>query len=84
MDAATKGKKTVQTSYNALFLGRTDRLLKVMNESFPELGLKKEDCTEMSWLEPVLFISASSRYNTSLEALIEGRSPARLFFQSKV
>ncbi|KAL1829496.1 hypothetical protein ACET3Z_007908 [Daucus carota] len=72
VDAATKGKKTVQTSYNALFLGRTDRLLKVMNESFPELGLKKEDCTEMSWLEPVLFISASSRYNTSLEALIEG------------
>lgn len=83
VDAAIKGKKTVQTSYNALFLGGTDRLLKVMKKSFPELGLKKENCTEMSWLESVLFISASSGYNTSLEALIEGRSPFRLSFKAK-
>ncbi|XP_017234446.2 berberine bridge enzyme-like 26 [Daucus carota subsp. sativus] len=83
VDAATKGEKTVQTSYNALFLGGTDRLLKVMNESFPELGLKKEDCNEMSWLDSVLSISASSGYNTSLEALIEGRPPARLSFKAK-
>ncbi|WOG89599.1 hypothetical protein DCAR_0208837 [Daucus carota subsp. sativus] len=83
VDAARKGEKTVQTYYNALFLGGIDRLLKVMNKSFPELGLKKEDCTEMSWLESVLFISASYRYNTSLEALIEGRSPARSSFKAK-
>ncbi|KAK1375653.1 Cannabidiolic acid synthase [Heracleum sosnowskyi] len=83
VDAAIEGGKTVQTSYNALFLGRTERLLKIMKKSFPELGLKQENCTEMSWLESVLFISASSGYNTSLEALIEGRSPFRLSFKAK-
>ncbi|KAL8113344.1 hypothetical protein AgCh_020605 [Apium graveolens] len=83
VDEAVEGQKTIQTSYNALFLGRTDRLLKIMKKSFPELGLKQEDCTEMSWLESVLFISASARYNTSLEALIEGRSPSTSFFKAK-
>ncbi|XP_074372947.1 berberine bridge enzyme-like 26 [Apium graveolens] len=72
-----------ETSYNALFLGGTERLLKIMKKSFPELGLKPEDCTEMSWLESVLFISASSGYNTSLEALIEGRPPSRISFKAK-
>ncbi|XP_074355235.1 berberine bridge enzyme-like 26 [Apium graveolens] len=83
VDAAIQGKKTVQTSYNALFLGRTERLLKIMNQSFPELGLKQENCTEMSWLESVLFISGSAGYNTSLEALIEGRSRFRRSFKAK-
>ncbi|XP_074336276.1 berberine bridge enzyme-like 26 [Apium graveolens] len=83
VDSAIEGEKTVQTSYTALFLGRTERLLKIMTKSFPELGLKKENCTEMSWLESVLFISASAGYNTSLEALIEGRSPIRFSFKAK-
>ncbi|KAL2559350.1 FAD-binding Berberine family protein [Forsythia ovata] len=26
-----------------------------MNETFPNLGLKQSDCTEMSWVESVLF-----------------------------
>ncbi|KAL8110410.1 hypothetical protein AgCh_026216 [Apium graveolens] len=83
VDTAVGGKKTVQTSYNVLFLGRTERLLKIMNKSFPELGLKQENCTEMSWLESVLFISGSAGYNTSLEALIEGRSRFRRSFKAK-
>lgn len=83
VDAATKGEKTIQTSYNALFLGGTDRLLEVMEKSFPELGLKQENCTEMSWFESVLFISASAGYDTSLEALIQGRSPIRFSFKAK-
>ncbi|WOG89598.1 hypothetical protein DCAR_0208836 [Daucus carota subsp. sativus] len=83
VDAAIKGEKTVQTSYNALFLGGTDRLLKVMEKSFPELGLKQEDCMEMSWFESMLFISGLNGYNTSLEAVIEGRSPSRVSFKAK-
>lgn len=84
VDAAVEGEETVQTSYNALFLGGTERLLKIMKKSFPELGLKQENCTEMSWLESVLFISASSGYNTSIEALIEGKSPPfRISFKAK-
>ncbi|KAL8113346.1 hypothetical protein AgCh_020607 [Apium graveolens] len=83
VDAAIGGERTVQTSYNALFLGRTERLLKIMKKSFPELGLQQENCTEMSWLESALFISAAAGYDTSLEALIEGRSPTRFSFKAK-
>ncbi|KAL2494192.1 FAD-binding Berberine family protein [Forsythia ovata] len=28
----------------------------MMQQSFPELGLQREDCTEMSWIESVLYI----------------------------
>ncbi|KAI3709673.1 hypothetical protein L2E82_39440 [Cichorium intybus] len=33
-----------------------DRLVQIMNTGFPELGLKKEDCFEMSWIESVMHI----------------------------
>ncbi|EEF39183.1 berberine bridge enzyme-like 8 [Ricinus communis] len=49
------GQKTVRGSFIALFLGDSERLLSIMKESFPELGLLKSDCIEMSWLESVLF-----------------------------
>ncbi|CAN1232358.1 Tetrahydroberberine oxidase [Linum perenne] len=35
--------------FNALFLGKTEELLKLMQRSFPELGIRKQDCREMSW-----------------------------------
>ncbi|KAL8512691.1 hypothetical protein ACS0TY_018983 [Phlomoides rotata] len=42
-------------SFYSLFLGRVDRLLSLMQESFPELGLVQEDCIEMSWIQSALF-----------------------------
>lgn len=41
-------KKTVLVSFQSLFLGRANRLLQIMQKGFPELGLVKEDCSEMS------------------------------------
>ncbi|XP_057812245.1 LOW QUALITY PROTEIN: berberine bridge enzyme-like 18 [Salvia miltiorrhiza] len=57
---------TTQSSYNvtiiasffSLFLGGVDRLLPLMQESFPELGLVREDCTEVSWIQSILFIAS--------------------------
>ncbi|XP_021298123.1 berberine bridge enzyme-like 14 [Herrania umbratica] len=49
------GQNTIQASFVAMFLGQTERLLQLMNESFPELGLQKKDCIEMRWVESVLF-----------------------------
>ncbi|KAF3673400.1 putative eukaryotic peptide chain release factor subunit 1-3-like isoform X1 [Capsicum annuum] len=69
---STNGKKTVVTAYQALFLGRTDRLLDVMNHSFPELGLARKDCVEMSWIESVNYI-AGYPSNIKPEFLLEGR-----------
>ncbi|KAA8514807.1 hypothetical protein F0562_017986 [Nyssa sinensis] len=80
--AAAKGERTVQTSYNALFLGGVDRLLKVMSESFPELGLQRKDCTEMSWIESVLYI-AGYPSSTPPAVLLQGKSLFKNFFKAK-
>lgn len=50
-----KGTKTVRASFIALFLGDANRLMDVMAKFFPELGLKRGDCMEMSWIKSVLY-----------------------------
>ncbi|XP_065630301.1 tetrahydroberberine oxidase-like [Quercus suber] len=51
------GTKTVQAAFNSLYLGGKDKLLPLMQESFPELGLVSEDCTEMSWIQSILYFA---------------------------
>ncbi|KAG8385189.1 hypothetical protein BUALT_Bualt03G0016000 [Buddleja alternifolia] len=79
---AKKGEKTVLTLYNAVFLGRSDRLLQVMGEDFPELGLTKKDCTEMSWIQSVIYI-AGYPSNTPPEVLLQGKSLFKNYFKAK-
>ncbi|KAI9122465.1 hypothetical protein K1719_006305 [Acacia pycnantha] len=47
--------RTVRVTFIAMFLGDSNRLLSIMKQSFPELGLKQSDCIETSWLQSVLF-----------------------------
>ncbi|RHN62518.1 putative tetrahydroberberine oxidase [Medicago truncatula] len=49
------GEKVVQVSFIGQFLGTIERLLPLINESFPELGLKKSDCSSMSWINSTFF-----------------------------
>uniref|UniRef100_A0A7N2MSC1 FAD-binding PCMH-type domain-containing protein n=1 Tax=Quercus lobata TaxID=97700 RepID=A0A7N2MSC1_QUELO len=51
----TNGEKNGRATFIALFLGDSEQLLSIMNKSFPELGLKKSDCNERSWVQSVLF-----------------------------
>ncbi|KAK2980086.1 hypothetical protein RJ640_012617 [Escallonia rubra] len=81
-DAAKKGERTIRTSYNALFLGGADRLLQVMSESFPELGLQRKDCSEVSWLRSVMYI-AGYPSNVPPEVLLDGKSTFKNFFKAK-
>ncbi|VFQ94534.1 unnamed protein product [Cuscuta campestris] len=80
--AAVPGNRTIQTAYNALFLGTSDRLLKVMKQSFPELGLTKTDCIEMSWIQSVLYI-AGYPTTTPPETLLAGKPLFRNYFKAK-
>ncbi|KAI7757801.1 hypothetical protein M8C21_029177 [Ambrosia artemisiifolia] len=48
------GNRTIRATFDTLFLGGIDRLLTLMQVEFPELGLTREDCTEMSWIEAVV------------------------------
>ncbi|KAF3666161.1 putative eukaryotic peptide chain release factor subunit 1-3-like isoform X1 [Capsicum annuum] len=77
-----KGEKTVQTTYNALFLGSVDRLLQIMNESFPELGLTQQDSAEMSWIESIMY-NAGYPKNTPPKILLQGKSMFKNYFKAK-
>ncbi|KAL5834261.1 hypothetical protein ACOSQ4_013758 [Xanthoceras sorbifolium] len=78
----TTGQKTVTTSYTALFLGGADRLLQVMQDSFPELRLTRADCIETSWIRSVLYFD--NNFNASLEVLRSRRFSNRFYYKSKV
>ncbi|KAI3695826.1 hypothetical protein L1987_78828 [Smallanthus sonchifolius] len=46
-----KGMKTIRASFPSLFLGNSTRLLSLVDDNFPELGLRESHCVEMSWVE---------------------------------
>ncbi|KAK9282727.1 hypothetical protein L1049_010947 [Liquidambar formosana] len=81
-DAAANGNRTVTTSYNAQFLGGAKQLLQVMEEGFPELGLSRKNCIEMSWIDSVLYI-AGYPTGTSPKVLLQGKSTSKYYFKAK-
>ncbi|KAI3464748.1 hypothetical protein Pfo_021411 [Paulownia fortunei] len=77
-----KGKTTVQAAFNSIFLGKIDRLLPLMQESFPELGLVKEDCMETRWIEAVLYFS-DLPHGSTLDDLANRNPNPRTHYKAK-
>ncbi|CAJ1938511.1 unnamed protein product [Sphenostylis stenocarpa] len=77
-----KGQKTIRAKFNALFLGNARELLRVMSDSFPELGLVGEDCIEMSWIDSVLFWD-NFPVGTSVEVLLQRHGTTEKFLKRK-
>ncbi|KOM53135.1 hypothetical protein LR48_Vigan09g179400 [Vigna angularis] len=50
-----KGKKTLRATVVALFLGGAGEVVSILGKEFPLLGLKKEDCMEVRWIDSVLW-----------------------------
>ncbi|KAI3691067.1 hypothetical protein L2E82_49283 [Cichorium intybus] len=73
---------TIQVTFNSLFLGTSDELIKVLSETFPELGLQETDCIEMTWIESVVYHSVYLR-GESIEALIERRPWPKSYYKFK-
>ncbi|KAL3522901.1 hypothetical protein ACH5RR_015735 [Cinchona calisaya] len=74
----SKGQKIIRLTFIALFLGDSNRLISVMNAGFPELGLKKKDCLEISWIKSMLYW-ANFDNTTTPEALLR-RTPDSVNF----
>ncbi|KAL4347309.1 hypothetical protein GQ457_17G025380 [Hibiscus cannabinus] len=82
---ANKTSTTIQASFRAIFLGSTNELLSLMEEKFPELGIMKQDCSEMSWAESNLY-STQFPIGSPLETLLSRSRKSilsKLFFKSK-
>ncbi|KAI3711541.1 hypothetical protein L1987_70080 [Smallanthus sonchifolius] len=75
-------QRTVSTAYNALFLGDVNTLQEIMKENFQELGLTKDACFEMSWLESVLFIAGYPR-TVPTTVLLAGKPAFLNYFKAK-
>lgn len=67
-------QRTGRASFIAHFLGDSDRLVALMNKNFPELGLRKEDCIEVSWIQSVLYWANFDLNTTAPEILLDRHS----------
>ena len=83
LNSSEEGNKTVLVQFVSLFLGRVDELFPLMQKNFPELGLVKEDCREMSWIESTLYIAGFSS-GTSLDVLLDRIPDPRISFKAKL
>ncbi|XP_031283880.1 berberine bridge enzyme-like 21 [Pistacia vera] len=72
LQPTTKNKKTTaKITVIALYLGLKDNLMSLLDKEFPELGLKKEVCMEMRWVDSVLWWSNFDLNTTKPDALLD-------------
>ena len=76
------GKKTIQATFESMFLGSTEKLLHLMENGLPELGLVKEDCKEMRWIDSNLYFAGFSN-GEPLEVLLNRTQPVVPYFKAK-
>ncbi|XP_052203678.1 tetrahydroberberine oxidase-like [Diospyros lotus] len=77
-----KANSTVRASFISIFLGEVDELIPLVEERFPQLGLRKEDCTEMSYIESALYV-AEFPIGEPIDVLLDRTPLTRNYFKAK-
>ncbi|KAK9091527.1 hypothetical protein Sjap_024704 [Stephania japonica] len=80
LNASPGVNQTVRVSFVALFLGKSEQLLQIMNQSYPELGLQPKDCIEIPWIQSVPYF-AGFPPNTTLQ--VQEMNPFKTYFKGK-
>ncbi|TKW21824.1 hypothetical protein SEVIR_4G146400v4 [Setaria viridis] len=65
--------------FESLYLGTRAGLVATMTRWFPELGVKPEDCIEMTWIESVLYFAFYGTGKPAELLLDRGTKPERYF-----
>ncbi|XP_019086521.1 PREDICTED: berberine bridge enzyme-like 4 [Camelina sativa] len=82
-NVAIPSKITIAVVFYAQFLGPAKKLMEIINKNLPELGLKREDCYEMSWINTTTFWQ-NYPVGTSTSFLLDRPTdPPGAFFKSK-
>ncbi|XP_062227644.1 berberine bridge enzyme-like Cyn d 4 [Phragmites australis] len=71
--------QNLDAQFESLYLGTCSGLVATMAERFPELGVKRKDCIEMTWIQSALYFAF---YGTGkpMELLLDrGTKPDRYF-----
>ncbi|CAI9089582.1 OLC1v1024173C1 [Oldenlandia corymbosa var. corymbosa] len=71
---------TVVGFFNSLFLGSKQDLISLMEQWFPELELRPEDCTEMSWIQSVEYFAG---FPDKVEVLLNRTDQRKSKFKAK-
>jgi FAD/FMN-containing dehydrogenase len=77
-----KGERTIRASIVTMFLGNAEQLLSLLDKEFPELGLKKENVTEMRWIDSVVWW-ANYDIGTSPDVLLDRNLDSANFLKRK-
>ncbi|KAL0398222.1 UNVERIFIED_CONTAM: Berberine bridge enzyme-like 8 [Sesamum radiatum] len=80
-NTSADGKMTIRLLFHSVFLGGVDRLLALMQKEFPELGLVRDDCNEMSWIQAILY--STGLPIDSLEPLLDRFQHDVIYFKGK-
>ncbi|PIA55295.1 hypothetical protein AQUCO_00800189v1 [Aquilegia coerulea] len=72
--------KTIEVLFNSIFFGTVEKLLPLMEKSFPELGLERINCMEMSWVNSTLH--NAQLYGEPIEILLNRDHP-KTYFKGK-
>eukprot|EP00257_Ricinus_communis_P007094 XP_002523158.2 berberine bridge enzyme-like 21 isoform X1 [Ricinus communis] len=75
-------QQTLRVTIMSLYLGKADSLVALLGKEFPELGLKKENCTEMNWIQSVLWW-ANFDNGTSPDVLLDRHVDSANFLKRK-
>ncbi|XP_062093569.1 cannabidiolic acid synthase-like [Humulus lupulus] len=75
-------KPSLQASFAVVFLGGTDKLIPLVKKSFPDLGLARKDCVEMSWIQSILLFNGFPT-NSSLDVLLNRTQSVMFSFKAK-
>lgn len=73
-------KKTIQLRFESLYLGDRNSLLSIIDKTYPELGLRRDDCFEVSWFQSCLFFS-NFTINTNPNVLLNRTALSRYPFK---
>nr|XP_051198636.1 berberine bridge enzyme-like Cyn d 4 [Lolium perenne] len=68
-----------EAQFESLYLGRRTGIVATMARMFPELGVTREDCIEMSWIESVLYFAFYGTGKPAALLLDRGTKPDRYF-----
>ncbi|KAK9132366.1 hypothetical protein Scep_011894 [Stephania cephalantha] len=78
----TKFQRNLQSELQIMFLGRSEELMHIMEEKFPQLRIKKNDCMEMSWIESVLLFAEFPK-TAPLDVLLNRTTERDIAFKVK-
>ncbi|XP_027916581.1 berberine bridge enzyme-like 15 [Vigna unguiculata] len=83
LNSSKNGNLTVQAQFESLYLGPADDLIPLVQKRLPELGLLREECIEMSWIESILFMAGFTNGESTDVLLNRTQLNGLSFFKAK-